>query len=133
MSNGFAYFEDVAATGMTCPHEDAFEPDGVKVYYRYIKGNAVSSDSFLPTALNPALPPPDACIQKSVSVYDSLDGLQNGVFKLPHNKGKKKLIGLVKLSTADGVLKRTFGPGHHSWWRARAFDVTTVIIQEIQL
>lgn len=43
------------------------------------------------------------------------------------------MIGLVKLSAADGMLKRTFGPGHHSWWRAQAFDVATVTIHEIQL
>ena len=112
------YFEDLAATRITCPHKDAFVPNGATPFYRYIKGGEVSSDSFLPTTLNPDLPLPkecDACVLKSVSLYDDLQSLINGVFKLPHNKGKKKTIGLICISEKDGMLKQTFGKGHHSW------------------
>jgi hypothetical protein len=129
-----AYFEDLAATGIICPHEDAFRPDGLTPFYRYIKGGVVFSESFLPTTLNPDLPLPkgcDNCIQKSVSVYDDLQSLINGVFKLPHNKGKKKTIGRFCIAQKDGMLKQTFGKGHHSWWRAKDFDITNVTIQEI--
>lgn len=128
------YFEDLTSNAITCPHEDAFVPDGAKVFYRYIKGGVVTSDSFLPTKLNPDIPLPeecDACVQKSVSVYDDLQGLLNGVFRLPHNKGKKKTIGLLYITEKDGVLKQTFGKNHHSWWRAKDFDISTVASQEI--
>lgn len=131
-----AYFEDVAAVGMTCPHEDAFEPNGAKVYYRVLKSDVITSDCFLPTPVKPDRPLPkecDACVQKSVSVYDDLQGMINGYFKTQAGKGKKKHVGVVKLQAHDGVLKQTFGPGHHSWWRSRAFDTALVTIQEIQL
>lgn len=134
--SGNEYFEDLASTGIPCPHEDAFVPDGQTVYYRYIKGDRIVSESFLPTQVNPAMPLPkecDACIQKSVSVYDNLEGLINGVFKLPSNKGKRRTVGLLMLSEKDGVLKKTFGKNHHSWWRSQAFDIAAVTVKEIQL
>ncbi len=130
------YFEDVAATGMTCPHPDAFEPDGVRVYYRVLKTNSVDSDCFLPTPLRADKPIPkdcDACVQKSVSIYDDLPGMINGYFRTPAGRGKKKHVGVLILQGYDGMLKRTFGPSHHSWWRSSVFDTTTVTIQEIQL
>jgi hypothetical protein len=131
------YFEDLASVGITCPHEDAFIPDGSKIYYRYIKSGEVSSDSFLPTPVNPDLPLPngyDECIGKSVSIFDDLDGMINAFFRLPHNKGKKKIIGQFKLTSNDGVLKQTFGNiNHHSWWRSHGFDIKSVITKEIEI
>lgn len=130
------YFEDLATTGMACPHPDAFEPDGQKMYYRVLRSSAVTSDCFLPTPMKPDKPIPkecDACVQKSVSIYDNLPGMLNGYFRTQAGKGKKKHIGVMTLQAHDGMLKRTFGPGHHSWWRAQGFDTTTVTIQEIQL
>lgn len=128
------YFEDLTVTGIVCPHEDAFIPSGDIIFYRYIKGGVVSSDSFLPTILNSDLPLPigcDACVQKSVSVFDDVQSLINGVFKLPYNKGKKKTIGFFNISEKDGMLKQTFGKNHHSWWRAKDFDISKVNIQDI--
>src|SRR5687767_9931098 len=95
------YFEDLASLDITCPHEDAFVPDGNRVYYRYIHGGKISSENFLPTPINLDRPLPseyDDCIGKSVSVFDHIDGLRNGVFRLPHHKGKKRTIGLIKLN-----------------------------------
>lgn len=130
------YFEDLAATGLPCPHVDAFAPDGERVFYRVLKANEATSDCFLPRRLNPARPIPkecDGCVQKSVSIYDDLQGVINGYFKTHAGKGKKKHIGVLTLQPHDGMLKQTFGPGHHSWWRSSAFDTATVTIQEIQL
>ncbi len=130
------YFEDLAATGIICPHEDAFVPDGETIFFRYIKGGDVASDSFLPTQLKTDRPLPkecDACVQKSVSVYNDLNGLINGLFRLPFNRGKKKTICLLKLTPNDGMLKQTFGPNHHSWWRSKAFDIATVTVKEIEV
>ncbi|MCB0482349.1 MAG: hypothetical protein KDC83_13050 [Flavobacteriales bacterium] len=127
------YFEDLDV-GITCPHEDAFAPDGKKVFYRYIHRDVVKSESFLPTKPNPAKPLPpyhDACIEKAVSLFDHIDGLINGVFKLPHHKGKKRIIGLITLTPTDGLVKQTGHPNHHSWWRSQQFDHAVVQTQEI--
>lgn len=128
------YFEDLNM-GISCPHEDAFVPDGVKTYFRVLKSSEVNSDCFLPTVVKGDKPLPmgyDDCIGKSVSIYDDLQGMINGFFKLPHNRGKKKHIGVLKLKPNDGLLKQTFdNKNHHSWWRSHAFDVVTVEIQEI--
>ena len=107
-NSGLTYFEDLAATGMTCPHPDAFEPDGAKVYYRVLKSDEITSDAFLPTPMKPDRPIPkecDACVRKSVSIYDDLQGMINGYFKTQAGKGKKKYIGVVKLQAHDGMLK----------------------------
>ncbi len=130
------YFEDLAATGITCPHEDAIVPDGSKTYFRVLKSNEINSDCFLPTTIKSDKPLPDEfddCIGKSVSIFDSLEGMINGFFKLPHNRGKKKHIGILQLKPNDGMLKQTFSKSHHSWWRSQAFDIATVTIKEIEL
>ena len=132
-----AYFEDLTTTGIPCPHEDAFVPDGERIYYRVLKNSLVSSDSFLPTIVNEDRPLPqgyDNCIGKSVSIYDDLEGMINGFFKLPSNRGKRKTIGLLKLTPNDGLLKQTFdNKNHHSWWRSNTFDIATVATKEIVL
>lgn len=134
--NELAYFEDLESTGITCPHEDAFQANGDKIYFRVLKGDEITSESFLPTPIKNERPLPpqcDACILKSVSIYDDLEGLINGYFRLPSNKGKKKRIGILKLNSRDGMLKQTFGANHHSWWRSTAFDHTKVEMKEIVL
>lgn len=134
--NDLTYFEDLESTGITCPHEDAFQANGDKTYFRVLKGVEITSESFLPTPVKndrPLPPQCDACILKSVSIYDNLEGLINGYFRLPSNKGKKKRIGVLKLNPHDGMLKQTFGANHHSWWRSTAFDHTQVEIKEITI
>jgi hypothetical protein len=131
------YFEDLNL-GCICPHEDAFLPDGKKVYFRVLKANPINSDCFLPTLINSDRPLPDSfdeCIGKSVSIYDDLEGMINGFFKIQANKKKKKqiLVGQLTLCESDGLLKQTFGKNHHSWWRSKAFDFTAVTIQNIEI
>ena len=41
------YFEDLNATGITCPPTDAFKPDGKKEYFRVVKHNPATSDCFI--------------------------------------------------------------------------------------
>jgi len=129
------FFEDLSNTGIRCPHEDAFVPDGQRIYYRVLKSGAASSDCFLPTVVKDDRPLPhgyDNCIGKSVSVFDDLQVMINSIFRLPFNRGKKKTIGLLKLTANDGLLKQTFdNKNHHSWWRSKAFDIATVETKEI--
>ena len=131
------YYEDLDSVGMMCPPQDAFVPDGTTVYFRVLKTPSVETSHFLPTPLKEDRPLPrgyDKCIGKSVSIYNDLDGMLNGFFKLPHNQGKKKQIGVLQLTATDGVLKQTFDhKNHYSWWRSQGFDVTTVQVQEVML
>lgn len=127
------YFEDLNV-GCTCPHEDAFVPDGEKVYFRKLKGNYAIEDSFIAPPFNEALiDRADACIQKSLSVFDDLEMLINAVIKIQSGKKKSKRIAILKLSDKDGLLKQTFGKNHHSWWRSQAFDVAAVTIKEMEI
>jgi hypothetical protein len=135
VESAISYFEDLDV-GCTCPHEDAFVPDGEKEYFRVLKSSDVTSDCFLPTPIRADRPLPDGfddCIGKSVSIYDDLQGMINGFFKIQAKKNKKKQIGVcvLKLGAEDGLLKQTFGKNHHSWWRSQAFDVTAVTVQKI--
>ena len=132
------YFEDLSATGIFCPHDDAFVPDGEKEYFRVLKSTPVTSDCFLPTPVKANRPLPDGfdeCIGKSVSIYDDLQGMINGFFKIQAKKNKKRQIGVgvLKLNAKDGMLKQTFGKNHHSWWRSQAFEVASVYVQEIEI
>jgi hypothetical protein len=131
------FFENLSSVDITCPHQDSFSPDGIRIYYRVLKTNEVTSESFSPTEIKANRPIPsgfDMCIGMSVSIYDDLQGMINGFFKLPSNKGKKKHIGVLKLQSGDGMLKQTFdNKNHHSWWRSKSFDIETVTINEIAL
>jgi hypothetical protein len=132
------YFEDLNV-GCSCPHEDAFVPKGEKIYYRIIKAEAVNSECFLPIPIRDDRPLPegfDDCIGKSVSIYDDLEGMINGFFKVQAGKKKNRAIkvGLLQLTETDGVLKQTFdNKNHHSWWRSQAFNVAAVIVQDIEI
>lgn len=137
MEEQLIYFENLDELSINCPHDDAFEPDGIKEFYRVLKSDPATSNCFLPTPLKNGKPLPkgfDDCIGLSVSIYDDLQGMINGFFKLPSNKGKKRLIGILKLKETDGRIKQTFDhKNHHSWWRSNDFDITTVTIKEFVL
>jgi hypothetical protein len=133
MMSEITYFEDLNV-GCTCPHEDAFLPDGEKVYFRKLKANNAIENSFVAPPFNEALiEKADPCIQKSLSVFDDLNMLINAVMKIQAGKKKTKQIAVLKLSFNDGLVKQTFGKNHHSWWRSNSFDVSTIIIQEIEI
>ena len=127
------FFEDLTTTGNTCPPEDTFEPNSEQDYFRVIKKNRAVADSFLPKKLSEEDKAKiDPCIAKSLSVSDSLQSLINSYFKTPANKKREILVGTLRLMPTDGLLKQTFAAGHHSWWRSKAFDPSTTIIQTIE-
>jgi hypothetical protein len=123
------YFEDLNNCGV-CPHADAFAPDGITPYYRVVRENPLTSNCFLPTPVRGGFEI-DPCIAKSVSVYDSLDGIRNGYSKTPALKNKAGYIATLILRPEDGLLKQTFSNGHHSWWRSTEFNFETVTVQQI--
>lgn len=127
------YFEDLATTGITCPPEDAFIPDGKQKYFHVLKHNPATSNCFLPTKIKEdSRIKPDACIAKSVSLSNSLEGLINAYYKTPAYKKKQRLIGVLRLTHKDGLLKQTFATGHYSWWRSKAFEPESVNIEMVE-
>lgn len=126
------YFEDLENLEIVCPHKDAFAPDGNRQYFRVIKGDSADSDSFLPTPLKKGRPRPDECICKSVSVFDDLEALKNGYFRIPAFKNKPANVAVLTLTAGCGLLKQTFAAGHHSWWRSKDFDPASGEVKRIE-
>jgi len=126
------YFENLTLPDITCPPPYSFKANGEQVYFRVLKHKPATSECFLPTPPREGKPKPDACIAKAVSLSNSLDGLIHGFFKTPAHKKKQKLIGILKLTPKDGMLKQTFAPAHYSWWRSKAFSPETVTIQTVE-
>lgn len=124
------YFENLAELEITCPHEDAFTPDGIQQYFRVIKNDPPTSDCFLPTKIRDKKSKPDDCICKAVSIFDNLEALKNGYFKIPAHKNKQVKIAVLTLTDKCGLVKQTFSISHHSWWRSRDFDPESVSILE---
>ncbi|MCD7849178.1 MAG: hypothetical protein LUH63_05240 [Parabacteroides sp.] len=107
-----------------CPPTDAQCCDGF--YYRIANGNpAESADFFSQRQLNPDKifigKGIDECIVRAISLFSEKTEAEKRL-KLP--KFKKAHLALVQLRTKDGVIKKTFGPAHYSWWRTKEFDVS---------
>lgn len=112
------YYEELPEN---CPPTDAVAPVGD--YFRLLRGDVPSDDDFLShRALNhSALYNACECTTRAVSLFSDFEGAKN-LQALPLHKGKK--IAKVTLTEAAGVVRRQGAKrGHHSWWRASAFDV----------
>jgi hypothetical protein len=128
------YFEDLKLDKSTCPHEDAFIPDGTIEFYRIVKCNPASSECLMShRSKHPTREYTDECIARAVSTFDSAEGLLNAFFKTPAGKKKEKLLGKIVLKSGDGMIKQTFADGHHSWWRSQSFDISSVTIQKVEV
>ena len=97
-----------------------------------LKHKPVTSESFLPTIPKKGKSKLDACIAKSVSLSDSLEGLINAYFRIPAYKKKQRIIGVLTLTPNDGMLKQTFAEGHRSWWRSCSFEPESVTIKTVE-
>ena len=113
-----------------CPPEDANECNGT--YYRIANGNpATSADFFSQKRLQPDKiftgEGIDDCIVKSISLFSDRKEIEKRL-KLP--KFRKGVIAEVKLEPKDGMIKKTFGAAHYSWWRTNEFDVSQAKVLE---
>ena len=114
------WFEDLPKQ---CPPEDAEVCNGV--YYRIANGNPASSEDFFSQR---KMHPDkvfrgegiDDCIVKSISLFSDKKEIERRM-KLP--KFKKAVIAEVRLMPKYGMIKKTFGVAHYSWWRTHDFDV----------
>lgn len=113
-----------------CPPEDANEYNGT--YYRIANGNpATSADFFSQKRLRPDKvftgKGIDDCIVKSISLFSDRKEIEKRM-KLP--KFRKGVIAEVRLEPKDGMIKKTFGAAHYSWWRTNEFDVSQAKVLE---
>ncbi len=103
-----------------CPPKDALHPCGA-TFYRLTDSFPPNETDFLPTVIR--FPrdkcPVDPCIEKSVSIWDDLQCMMNRAGKIGTLKTKKPVSFI--LSNESGVVKKTFGKGHCSWWRYADF------------
>lgn len=119
------WFEDLPSQ---CPPADAIPVNGV--FYRIAKGLPTESDDYFSQRM---LQPTkgfvgegiDECIVRSVSLFQSPNEARKRLL-LP--KFRNQHIVVVELIPADGVIKKTFGPYHYSWWRTKEFDYTKAYI-----
>lgn len=102
-----------------CPPQDALEPNGLK-FYRLVSDienpieELISQRLEFPTKVFKV----DECTCCAVSVYSSIKDCED-IIKFPRHKHKK--IYEINLEKDDGLIKQTFKPSHHSWWRSTNF------------
>ncbi|WP_210150528.1 hypothetical protein [Chryseobacterium scophthalmum] len=110
------WFEDLPEQ---CPPKDALEPSG-EIYYRLVSNienpieELISQRLEFPTKAFEI----DECTCCAVSIYSDKKDCEN-ITKFPRHKKKK--IYEFSLAKNDGLVKQTFKPSHHSWWRSNNF------------
>jgi hypothetical protein len=112
------YYEELPES---CPPTDAVIPEGE--FFRLIEGDIpLDRDFFSHRALNPLVKYNACeCTARAVSVYSELKSAIS-LCGMPRHRGKK--IVKVSLNKPAGLVRRQGQTqGHHSWWRAKAFDV----------
>lgn len=113
------WFEDLPAL---CPPADAVPARGR--FYRIAKGLPTESeDYFSQRRLQPDKvfigEGIDECIVRSVSLFCTEADAEKRL-RLP--KFKSQILVAIDLEPKDGVIKKTFGPSHYSWWRSTEFN-----------
>ncbi len=108
-----------------CPPKDAFIPKG-ETFYRLVNGQPATSEDFISQRaefpwkdfLNI-----DKCIIRAVSIFKVKEDCEK-MLKFPRHKTKS--VYTLELAESDGVVKQTFKPSHHSWWRTSNFELKAV-------
>lgn len=113
------WFEELPSQ---CPPADAMPAQGR--FFRIAKGLPTESeDYFSQRHLQPDKvfigEGIDECIVRSVSLFNDLEVAKMRL-RLP--KFRNQIIVAVDLEPVDGVIKKTFGLSHFSWWRSTDFN-----------
>jgi hypothetical protein len=107
-----------------CPPKEAVDTDGYTVFRIAASDPATDSDLHSHRKINPdKIYPVDECRACSLSVYDDYEATLN-VTKLPAFKKKTNFILQLNLKSGDGLIQKTSGPNHYSWWRSAEFMIT---------
>lgn len=100
-----------------CPPSDAAEPN--ETYYRLCKENPPSDGDFLTHAELGLRPTGDPCLRCGLSVFATSDGAVKMYRAVKQRNPKVPFPSFVvelALTPADGVIKQTNMPPHHTWW-----------------
>lgn len=105
-----------------CPPDEAFDPSG-RVFYRLSKKNTPQESDF--QSHRSRWPDKEfeqgECIVRSLSIWDDRDRCLSAL-RLPRQK-KNSFVMTLNLKSSDGLVAKTGGKGHYSWWRTRSYDV----------
>lgn len=111
-----------------CPPNDAMNPNGL-TFYRLTKTSPITEkDLHSQRRLQPNKSfEIEECIVCSLSIWQNVDNCIE-LLKLPLHK--KKLIVKFVLHSNDGLVLKTFGPNHYSWWATDSFNISAVQLVE---
>lgn len=105
-----------------CPPPDATQPQN-GIYYRLVESNPPTEKDFY--SHRKLFPEKNysskECIASAVSIFNSLDRCKD-IKKLPLHKDNNELIIKITLPPDSGLIKKTGGHHHFSWWRAKSFN-----------
>ncbi len=105
-----------------CPPNDAFAPSG-HTFYRLINGQTATSDDYISQRAEfpwKKFVGIDECIERAVSIF-SLEADCEKMLKFARHRHKR--VYAITLNEKDGLVKQTFKPSHHSWWRTSTFKI----------
>lgn len=105
-----------------CPPEYILIPEAEEFYRLLLNEDKIVEDDWKTYT---QLYPDQAYIGEKLILASGLsvnkDGDFNRLTKLSYMK-RFKGIALIKLNPTDGVLKKTKGKNHYTWWRTTSFD-----------
>jgi len=103
-----------------CPPKEAFIPQ-YETYYRLVSYYPPSDRDFYSYKKTHGYKPSkeSECIARSLSISDNSKKLSK-LFGIPYFRNKIMIC--LKLSPESGVLLKTRGPHHFSWWLAAAYN-----------
>src|SRR4051812_17760725 len=100
-----------------CPPGDAADADGS--IYRFVAANPAGPEEFRSYFETGERPNGSPCQRCGLSVFRRLEDVRrllHHLWKSYPNKNYGPHVVKRELSAADGRMKQTGNPGHHSWW-----------------
>ena len=113
----------------SCPPSDAYASN--ETFYRLVSNNPPKiSDFWSNRKIFPQTPFPDLdeCLIKSCSIISTIEECKK---RRKHSRFKDKRILKFYLNRDIGVIKKTFGRCHFSWWVSANLDINTLLYEFI--
>lgn len=110
-----------------CPPEDILVPEDEEFYRLLINEDVVVEEDW--KSQKELHPESTYSGENFINAHglSILKEANHNLFKLPKYKKIKGLAKIV-LNPSDGVLKKTYGDKHYTWWRTTSFDENSVAI-----
>lgn len=110
-----------------CPPEDILVPEDEE-FYRLLSNKDVITENDW-KSYKELYPDSSYNGEDLINVYglSILKDVDSSILKQPKYKRFKGLAKIV-LNPTDGVVKKTYGPNHYTWWRTTLFDETSAEI-----